>query len=139
MREVYSTVMVTTPQIHGTGRRKKAVARVFLKKGTGHITVNGKAYHEYFMTDTMRAAIIKPLSAAACLKDYDFTITVAGGGLPGQAGAAGLGISRALLAADETRKATLRANGLLTVDARVKERKKYGRKGARKGFQFVKR
>jgi len=139
VREGFSTVMTITPQIHGTGRRKKAVARVFLKKGTGHITVNGKAYHEYFPTDMMRAAVIKPLSAVSCLKDFDLTITVAGGGLPGQAGAAGLGISRALVAEDEARRAALRANGLLTVDSRVKERKKYGRKGARRGFQFVKR
>ena len=131
--------MVITPQIHGTGRRKKAVARVFLKKGTGSIKVNGKSFSEYFVTDVTRAAIVKPLNAVQCLKDYDFTITVAGGGLPGQAGAVALGISRALLAADEARRAALRANGLLTVDSRIKERKKYGRKGARRGFQFVKR
>ena len=131
--------MVAPKLVHGTGRRKKAVARVFLKKGSGLITVNGKAHSEYFVTDVTRDAITVPLRAVQCLKDYDFLVTVKGGGLPGQAGAVALGISRALLLEDETRRQTLRANGLLTVDARVKERKKYGRKAARRGFQFVKR
>jgi small subunit ribosomal protein S9 len=126
-------------QVYGTGRRKKAIARVFLKKGTGIISINGKAHTDYFATDVMRAVVETPLKAVQSVNEYDFTVNVAGGGLPGQAGATALGISRALLMQDEANRIVLRANGLLTVDARVKERKKYGRKGARKGFQFVKR
>lgn len=131
--------MVAPQLVHGTGRRKKAVARVFLKKGTGIITVNGKSHEEYFVTDVTRDVVTVPLRTVQCTKDYDFMVNVNGGGLPGQAGAVALGISRALLLENESRRAALKANGLLTVDARVKERKKYGRKAARRGFQFVKR
>jgi small subunit ribosomal protein S9 len=131
--------MVAPQLVHGTGRRKKAVARVFLKKGSGIITVNGKTHDEYFVTDVTRDVVTVPLRAVQCPKDYDFMVTVKGGGLPGQAGAVALGISRALLRENEERRSALKSNGLLTVDARVKERKKYGRKGARRGFQFVKR
>jgi small subunit ribosomal protein S9 len=130
---------MVTPQVYGTGRRKKAVARVFLTKGSGKVTVNGKAHTEYFVTDVTRSVVTTPLKAVLGSDSYDFTVNVQGGGLPGQAGATALGISRALLMKDEANRITLRANKLLTVDSRVKERKKYGRKGARKGFQFVKR
>ncbi|MFH1831965.1 MAG: 30S ribosomal protein S9 [bacterium] len=126
--------------IHGVGRRKKAVARVWLKKGgKGSILVNGREYGNYFDTDISRSLVGVPFKVTQLEKAFDAKVTAEGGGLKGQAEAVRLGIARALLAYDESLGVILRKNGLLTVDSRVKERKKYGQKGARKKFQFVKR
>lgn len=125
------------PMSAGTGRRKEAVARVWQRRGTGVIVVNGQDYKKYFDTDTMRLAVAKPLTLFQ--KNYDFQVNVCGGGKMGQAGAVQLGISRALLKSDEKFRILLRQHSLLTVDSRIKERKKYGQKGARAKFQFVKR
>lgn len=124
---------------HGVGRRKSAVARVFLKLGTGVITVNGEPVNDYFDTDITREATRAAFRAVPAAMRYDVLVNVSGGGLCGQADAVKLGIARAILKADADTKSLLRMNGLLTVDDRVKERKKFGRKGARRGFQFVKR
>lgn len=127
------------PISHGVGRRKASVARVWLRPGSGAITVNGRPAKEYFTTITAQNAIILPLHAVNKRQVYDVEVNVTGGGVSGQADATKLGISRALFAADAELKATLRQHGLLTVDARLKERKKYGQRGARAKFQFVKR
>jgi small subunit ribosomal protein S9 len=126
-------------QEHGVGRRKSAVARVTIRPGKGKFVVNGKSRDDYFPTDTMRTAVLKPFSAVDVAQEIDVLVNVKGGGLDGQADAVCLGLSRALLAQDEARRVSLRGLKLLTVDARVKERKKYGQPGARKKFQFVKR
>ncbi len=126
--------------IHGVGRRKRAVARVWLKKaGKGNIVVNGKDHKQYFDTDVTKSIVETPLKAASLEKNFDVKINVGGGGLKGQAEAIRLGIARALLESDESLRPLLRKNDLLTVDARNKERKKYGQRGARRKFQFVKR
>ncbi len=124
---------------HGVGRRKSSIARVWLKPGTGKVIVNGKNYKEYFDTPLTRSAAIFPLKVCGMDKTCDAKISVVGGGMVGQAGAIKLGIARALLSLNESLKKTLRQHDLLTVDSRVKERKKYGQKGARRRFQFVKR
>ncbi len=124
---------------HGIGRRKSATARVWIKGGTGSISVNGSDYKKYFDTDATRDAVCAPLVVTGLSKNYDVQANVQGGGRTGQSDAIKLGVARALLAENEGLRAVLRANGLLTVDARVKERKKYGQKAARKKFQFVKR
>jgi small subunit ribosomal protein S9 len=124
---------------HGVGRRKSSVARVWMKNGKGAITVNGKDIKEYFDTETARTAARRALDVTNLGSQFDVKVTVLGGGLTGQSDAVKLGVARALLVADESLRPTLRQNNLLTVDARVKERKKYGQKGARKKFQFVKR
>ena len=124
---------------HGTGRRKKAVARVRVAKGTGKITVNGFDYKVYLPTKITQAEVEKPFAAVSSARSLDITANVNGGGQSGQAKAICLGFSRALLLMDEENRKALRANGLLTVDARIKERKKPGQPGARKKFQFVKR
>ncbi|MFH0898983.1 MAG: 30S ribosomal protein S9 [bacterium] len=126
--------------IHGVGRRKKAVARVWLKQGgNGKIEVNGLGHIEYFDTDFNRAIVETPFKVTALKKQFDVKVSVGGGGMKGQAEAVRLGISRALLASNDSLRPILRKNSLLTVDARNKERKKYGQKGARRKFQFVKR
>ena len=125
--------------IHGVGRRKSSVARVWLKPGSGKIEVNGKNYEEYFDTSLTRTSVAFPFKVCGLEKRFDAKISVVGGGMVGQSGAVRLGISRALLASNESLRPALRQQGLLTVDARVKERKKYGQKGARGKFQFVKR
>ena len=127
------------PLSHGVGRRKKAVARVFLRRGNGKITVNGKDYTNYFDTELMRLDAATPLRVVPVAMSYDFDVNVNGGGLYAQAGAVKLGISRAFVAMDEDLRVTLRQSRLLTVDSRVKERKKYGQKAARRKFQFAKR
>jgi small subunit ribosomal protein S9 len=132
-------VVPKIPRNLGTGRRKTAVARVELKTGTGKIVVNGRALASYFTTETMRGAAVQPLVATGNNDKFDATITVSGGGLNGQAGAVSLGISRALLTVDANLRAALRAEGLLTRDSRMRERKKYGQPGARKRFQYSKR
>lgn len=129
----------TVTKLHGVGRRKASVARVWMQSGKGEIIVNGKKYNEYFTTDASRAAVVFPLEKTSLTKNFDILVNVIGGGVTGQAGAVGLGISRALLESNEGLRSILRESGLLTVDSRVKERKKYGQPGARKKFQFVKR
>ena len=124
---------------HGIGRRKSAIARVWLKKGTGKISVNGKDYNKYFDTNLTRKKVIFPFQVLGVEKNFDTAVNVSGGGIGGQADAVKLGISRALLSSDNNYKNSLRKYNLLTVDARNKERKKYGQKGARRKFQFVKR
>ncbi|HEY5234923.1 MAG TPA: 30S ribosomal protein S9 [Rhabdochlamydiaceae bacterium] len=126
------------PLAHGVGRRKKAIARVWLRRGRGTIIVNGKDFKDYFDTDLARIAASMPFQVLS-LNTYDVEANVIGGGKPGQADAVKLGISRALVSSDESYRRVLREHGLLTVDSRVKERKKYGQKAARRKFQFVKR
>ncbi len=123
----------------GTGRRKTSVARIRLLRGTGKIVVNAKELEEYFTRDRDRFAVRTPLKVTKTLGKYDVFANVTGGGLTGQAGAVALGVARALQKAEETTNESLRDNGLLTRDSRMKERKKYGRKGARKSFQWTKR
>jgi small subunit ribosomal protein S9 len=132
-------VKVTTPAIQGTGRRKCSVARVQLVPGTGKLSINERSLDEFITVPNLRAVAIAPLTATQTTDKYDVTVNVEGGGNTGQAGAISLGIARALLKAAPETKPVLRANGLLTRDARMKERKKYGQPGARKRFQFSKR
>ena len=128
-----------TSIIHGVGRRKSSVARAWVKPGKGSVLVNGKDYTEYFDTDVTKNMIITPLKVSGNDKKFDININVQGGGMVGQAQAIRLSVARALLLIDENLKSVFRKNGLLTVDSRIKERKKYGQKGARAKFQFVKR
>jgi small subunit ribosomal protein S9 len=123
----------------GTGRRKTAVARVFLAPGKGTITVNGQDLRAYFVNKEHVYMVMQPLAVTSGETAYDITVTVAGGGLTGQAGAIRHGISRALLAQDETNLPSLRSNSFLTRDSRMVERKKYGQRKARRRFQFSKR
>ena len=122
-----------------TGRRKESVARVRLTPGPGTILVNHRAYEEYFPREVWRLAIRSPLLVTHQLGKYDVLARVEGGGLTGQAGAVRMGIARALAQLDPASRITLRGGGFLTRDPRMKERKKYGRKGARKRFQWTKR
>lgn len=121
------------------GRRKTAVARVYLKPGNGEITVNKRNVKEYFPTPSLQASVVKPFNVLEVLGQYDVTVNVAGGGITGQAEAISLGISRALVKLNSESKPALRAEGLMTRDARMVERKKFGQKKARKKFQFSKR
>jgi len=123
----------------GTGRRKTAVARVRLSSGTGKITVNGRAFETYFPTDSLRIVVMQPLALTSTSDKFDARVNVSGGGPNGQAGAVRHGIARALLHADANLRPALKADGLLTRDPRMKERKKYGQPGARKRFQYSKR
>ncbi len=129
----------SAPISHGVGRRKSSVARVWLRKGSGKIFVNNKPSSEYFDTDLARLEASKPFLVIPNISHYDAYANIQGGGLHSQAGAAKLGISRALVSLDEGLRIQLRQHGLLTVDSRLKERKKYGQRGARRKFQFVKR
>jgi len=129
----------TQPLVHTVGRRKTAIARVFFRRGTGKIVVNGESYVNYFNTDIMRLDASIPFRVCPVGSHYDVSATVNGGGIGAQAGAVRLGISRALVELHEETRPTLRQFGLLTVDSRRKERKKYGQKAARRKFQFVKR
>ena len=126
-------------RIYATGRRKTAIARVWLAPGSGKVSVNGKDVLGYFKRDVLRMLIERPLTVTETLDKVDIKATVKGGGKSGQAGAFRLGISRALTVLDEAHRPVLRANDLLTCDPREKERKKYGKPGARKSFQFSKR
>jgi len=121
------------------GRRKTSVARVSLLPGTGKLTINNREFEDYLPIPTLRLLATEPLAATQTAGKYDVKISVKGGGLSGQAGAIRLAIARALLVAEPGLKPILRGKGFLTRDARVKERKKYGRPGARKRFQFSKR
>ncbi|AJM72110.1 30S ribosomal protein S9 [Vibrio harveyi] len=123
----------------GTGRRKSSIAQVILTPGTGNVIVNGKPALEFFPYATLVQDLEQPLVATGTLKDFDITVKVIGGGFTGQAGATRLGIARALLQASEDYRKALRNEGLLTRDARIKERKKYGLRGARRAPQFSKR
>lgn len=123
----------------GTGRRKTAVARVFLREGDGQITVNGRTVEDYFANPEYVYVVKQPLAVTDNDGKFNLVINVHGGGINGQAGACRLGIARALIKHDETNHASLKANGFLTRDARMVERKKYGQRGARRKFQFSKR
>jgi small subunit ribosomal protein S9 len=123
----------------GTGRRKTSVARVFLRPGSGEIRVNGRPFNDYFRTESVQAVVRQPLLATETADKFDVMILAHGGGLAGQAGAARLGIARALVNFNGELRQKLKQLGYLTRDARRRERKKYGQKGARKRFQFSKR
>ncbi|HHT9123439.1 MAG TPA: 30S ribosomal protein S9 [Candidatus Wunengus sp. YC63] len=125
--------------IWGTGRRKTSIARVRIKKGNGKILVNEKELDSYFPLDRERGMVRTPLKTTKTLGEFDVLANVKGGGLTGQAGAISLGIARALSKSDSNLVESLRDGGFLTRDSRMKERKKYGKKGARKSFQWTKR
>lgn len=126
-------------RLYATGKRKRAIARVYMAPGTGKITVNGRAIEDYFGRPTLRMVLMQPLEAVDAVGQYDVQIRVCGGGLSGQAGAIRHGISRALAGQQVEQRAVLKKGGFLTRDARKKERKKYGQPGARKRFQYSKR
>jgi small subunit ribosomal protein S9 len=130
---------VALTQFYGTGRRKTATARVYLRPGSGSITVNHRAFNQFFTTESLRTQIQQAFVVTEMTGRYDVLATVSGGGVAGQAGALRLGIARALCVADVELRKALKSNGFLTRDARAKERKKYGMAGARKRFQFSKR
>jgi small subunit ribosomal protein S9 len=131
--------MAAQVQYLGTGRRKSSVARVFLRPGKGQITVNGRAFEVYFPTEAARVTVRQPLLATETADRFDVLILSNGGGVTGQAGAARLGIARALTEFNLELRPRLKSLGFLTRDPRKHERKKYGQKGARKRFQFSKR
>jgi len=126
-------------QYYGTGRRKSSIARVFLRPGSGKFTVNGREFEQYFVTPAQRAAAKQPLGIADINETFDVITTVKGGGVAGQADAVKLGIARALMEFNAELRKALKSEGMVTRDARGKERKKYGQKGARARFQFSKR
>ena len=126
-------------RVYATGKRKNAIARVYLTPGSGKITVNGREIDNYFGRPTLRMILKQPLELVGEPDSYDVRVLVSGGGLSGQAGAIKHGISRALVLANSDRRAVLKKAGFLTRDARIKERKKYGQPGARKRFQYSKR
>jgi small subunit ribosomal protein S9 len=130
---------LATTQYYGTGRRKTATARVFLRPGSGTITVNKRSLEANFPAESLRLVIRQPLVVTETAERFDVLASTAGGGVAGQAGALRLGIARALVRYDEELRGRLRKAGLLTRDPRAKERKKYGMAGARKRFQFSKR
>lgn len=127
------------PYFYGTGRRKKSVARVRVYPGNGNITINGKDVEEYFGLETLKLIINQPFNATGTMGKFDIVANVNGGGISGQAGAIRHGVARALVTADETYRPALKAAGFLTRDPRMKERKKYGLKAARRAPQFSKR
>ena len=127
------------PYFYGTGRRKKSVARVRVYEGSGVITINGRDIDDYFGLDTLKLIVRQPMMVTDTMGKYDIVATVVGGGVSGQAGAVRHGLARALVKADENMKPALKKAGLLTRDPRMKERKKFGLKAARKAPQFSKR
>jgi small subunit ribosomal protein S9 len=131
--------MADLVQYYGTGRRKSAIARVFLRPGSGNFVVNGKPFETYFVTEQQKVAAKRPLALTETTGNFDVLTTVRGGGVTAQSDAVKMGIARALLEFNIELRKTLKSDGLLTRDARIKERKKYGQKGARKRFQFSKR
>ena len=131
--------MAAAVQYYGTGRRKTSTARVFLRPGSGTLTINRRTFEAFFPTEALRTQIKTPLVLTETGDKFDILATVAGGGVSGQAGAVRLGIARALVEYNLELRKALKAGGLLTRDARAKERKKYGMAGARKRFQFSKR
>jgi small subunit ribosomal protein S9 len=130
---------VAETQFYGTGRRKTSTARVYLRPGTGEIVINRKAFDQYFPNEALRMVIRQPLQLTETASKFDILVNVAGGGPAGQAGAVRHGITRALMEFNADLRPTLKQAGLVTRDPRIKERKKYGQKGARKRFQFSKR
>ena len=124
---------------YATGKRKNAIARVWIKPGSGKITINGRAFEVYFARPVLRMIVQQPLEIVARLGQYDLNVTCAGGGLSGQAGAVRHGLSKALTNFEPELRSPLKKQGFLTRDARVVERKKYGKKKARRSFQFSKR
>jgi small subunit ribosomal protein S9 len=124
---------------YATGKRKSSIARVWMKPGAGKITVNEDELENYFSLDTARVMVFQPLELTGTVGQFDISVTVKGGGIKGQAGAIRHGITRALLAIKDEFREVLKKAGLITRDSRVKERKKYGQKGARKRFQYSKR
>ena len=131
--------MAELVQYYGTGRRKTAVARVFLRPGSGDFKVNGRAFEEYFVTDSQRSAARQSLLSTESAANFNVIANVSGGGVNGQADAVKLGIARALMLFNGELRKKLKSEGLVSRDSRGKERKKYGQKGARKRFQFSKR
>src|SRR5437016_6036987 len=131
--------MAETKEFIATGRRKTAVARIRMTPGNGKIDINGKSFEDYFPTAPLQNTVLQPLQAVKLTNAYDIWVNTTGGGATGQAGAARLAISRALLQVDANLRSTLKADGLLRRDPRMKERKKSGQPGARKRFQFSKR
>ncbi len=131
--------MAEQVEYYGTGRRKSAVARVFLRPGNGDFKVNGKPFNEHFVTVAQRIDAMQPLAAADMANNFNVVVTVDGGGVNGQAGAVKMGIARALIVFNPELRSKLKSAGFLRRDPRAKERKKYGQKGARKRFQFSKR
>ena len=129
----------TTPFFYGTGRRKKSIARVRVYAGTGKIIINDREIDDYFGLETLKLIVRQPLALTGTTEKFDVVVRVAGGGVTGQAGAIRHGISRALLQFDENLRPALKKAGFLTRDPRMKERKKYGLKGARRAPQFSKR
>ena len=130
---------MATTEYYGTGRRKSSTARVYLRPGSGAITINRRTFEQAFPTEALRTSIKQPLVVTENADKFDVLVTVDGGGVAGQAGAVRLGIARALVAFNAELRKALKKDGLLTRDARAKERKKYGLAGARKRFQFSKR
>ena len=126
-------------KFHGTGRRKKSIARVYLTPGKGNIVINKRSIDEYFGLETLKVIVRQPFAATETNEKFDVTVTVKGGGYTGQAGAIRHGISRALLQVDDEYRPLLKKAGFLTRDPRMKERKKYGLKAARRAPQFSKR
>jgi len=131
--------MAELVQYYGTGRRKSAVARVFLRPGSGEFKVNGKGFEEYFVTEAQRQAAKAPLVLTETSASFNVVANVSGGGVNGQADAVKMGLARALQEFNAELRGKMKAEGFMTRDARMKERKKYGQKGARKRFQFSKR
>jgi small subunit ribosomal protein S9 len=131
--------MADQVQYYGTGRRKSSVARVFLRPGSGKFEVNGRPFDQYFLTDAQKVEVRQPLVTTETNSTFDVVANVAGGGVNGQAGALKMGVARALLEFNAELRKKLKGEGFLSRDARAKERKKYGQKGARKRFQFSKR
>src|SRR6267142_5105688 len=131
--------METANEHYATGKRKNAIARVFLRPGAGKITINSRTFEDYFPTTVLRMVVRQPLVLTETADKFDALINVSGGGVSGQAGAIRHGLARALLQWNPELRKGLRSAGLLTRDPRAKERKKYGQKGARKRFQFSKR
>ena len=127
------------PYFYGTGRRKKSVARVRIYPGSGEITINGRSIDEYFGLETLKLIVNQPFGVTGTAGKFDIVANVTGGGISGQAGAIRHGVARALLAADAEYRPALKAAGFLTRDSRMKERKKYGLKAARRAPQFSKR
>lgn len=136
---VYVQKLDAQGRAYATGKRKDAVARVWIKPGSGKISVNGRAFDVYFARPVLRMIVQQPLGIVSRTNQYDLTVTVAGGGLSGQAGAVRHGLSKALTYFEPELRAPLKRQGFLTRDSRVVERKKYGHKKARKSFQFSKR
>ncbi|HQR45683.1 MAG TPA: 30S ribosomal protein S9 [Thermoanaerobaculia bacterium] len=130
---------MTSPQFHARGRRKESVARVYLRPGTGVVSVNGRKFEDYFPNDVLKMVIRQPLALTETTEKFDVVANVDGGGVAGQAGAIRHGIARALCLFNVELRPTLKKAGLLTRDSRMKERKKYGQRGARARFQFSKR